>query len=297
MNEQIIGMKRGIAMLTMNKWHGRRIFQGLVFAGGLCAGSVAALEPEHENRRLMLATEQAVADEKWGEAGGYLNRLQGLQSEKPPEYLFYRGRVMLEADHYNESQSALENYVQQAGAEGQYYKEALQLITLVEKEQQGSAQKLDQINGEKPLAVIEPASGREPVERLQQLYLTDNPAEALSLHLNSLLELNGWRRDQRIIRTGSAPDMLYRVSVQSGEINIQESRRTESGEVRLSTQSLSVYGISPNVRWDCVAVDQSCWVYDPRNESRLFRLGTDKKQTAEAAQTFGRLIKSMQAPN
>lgn len=296
MNKQIIGIQKGIAMLTMNRWPGRRIFQGLVFAGVLCAGSAAALEPEHETRRLMLATEQAVANENWGEAGGYLNRLQGLEAEKPPEYLFYRGRVMLEADHYNEAQSALENYVDQTGKKGQYYKEALQLITTVEKEQQTSSKRAEKTSGEKPVAVIEPA-GREPLGQLQQLYLTDNPTKALTLHLNSLLELNGWRRDPRIVRTGSAPDVLYRVSVQSGEINIQESRRTEGGEVRLSTQSLSVYGVSPNVRWDCVAADQSCWVYDPRNESRLFHLADDKKLTAEAAQTFGRLIKSTQTPN
>ncbi|WP_246180403.1 hypothetical protein [Marinobacter changyiensis] len=301
MNKHIIGMTKGIAMLTMTiltmiRWLGRRIFQGLVYGGALYAGSAAALEPEHETRRLMLATEQAVAGESWGEAGEYLNRLQGLESEKPPEYLFYRGRVMLEADHYNEAKAALENYVDQTGSEGKNYKEALQMITTVEKEQQASSERAGKASGEEPVAVIESA-GREPLDRLQQLYLTDSPAEALTLHLNSLLELNGWRQDPRIVRTGSAPDLLYRVSLQSGEINIQESRRTDNGEVRLSAQSLSVYGISPSVRWDCVAATQSCWVYDPRNDARLFRLAGDKKLTAEAAQTLGRLIKTTQAPN
>ncbi|MEX0605269.1 MAG: hypothetical protein WD623_16065 [Marinobacter sp.] len=293
---RIIGIRKGIAMLTMNRWPGRLVFQGLTLAGVLATSSVAALEPEHETRRLMLATEQAVADENWGDAGEYLNRLQGVEVEKPPEYLFYRGRVMLEADHYNEAKSALENYVDKTGTDGQYYKEALQLITAVEKEQKASSKRAEKASGEEPVAVIE-AAGREPLERLQQLYLTDNPTNALTLHLNSLLELNGWRQDQRIVRTGSVPDLLYRVSVQSGEINIQESRTTENGEVRLSSQSLPVYGISPEVRWDCVAAEQACWVYDPRNESRLFRLAGDKKLTAEAAQTLGRLIKSTQTPN
>ncbi|WP_166264471.1 hypothetical protein [Marinobacter caseinilyticus] len=274
----------------------RRFCQALLLATTFAAGSASALAPEHETRRLMLATEQAVAAEKWGEAGEYLNRLQNLKSEKPGEYLYYRGRVMLESDHLNEAQSALENYIQQTGEKGQHYNDALKLITDVEKKQRAASKRAEQTNREEPVAVIEPAGG-EPLARLQQLYLVNSPTEALTVHLNNLLELNGWREDQRIVRTGSAPDIRYRISVESGQVNIQESRKTDDGQVRLSNQSLPVYGVSPSVRWECVASDHSCWVYDPRDESRLFRLGNSQKKTAEAAETFGRLIKSLQSPN
>lgn len=288
--------KGSTGMLRNGAWPGRRLCQGLILTTALVATSAMALAPEHETRRLMLATEQAVQAENWGEAGEFLNRLQALKSEKPAEYLYYRGRVMLESDHFNEAQSALENYIEQTGTEGKYYDRALQLITEVERKQQASASRNEQTTSAEPVAVIEPA-GREPLERLKQLYLVNTVTEALQIHLNNLLELNGWRKDQRIVRAGSAPDIRYRVSVESGQINIQESRKTEGDEVRLSTQAMPVYGVSPSVRWDCVAADQSCWIYDPRDGSRLFRVGSDQKQTAETAQTLGRLIKSLQTPN
>ena len=94
---------------------GRRSVSGFMLASLLMAGQVSALEPEHETRRLMLATEEAVSAESWGEAGEYLNRLQQLEGEKPANYFYFRGRVMLESDHYNEAQAALEKYVSLAG--------------------------------------------------------------------------------------------------------------------------------------------------------------------------------------
>ncbi|MEP3469668.1 MAG: hypothetical protein ABJN82_08770, partial [Marinobacter alexandrii] len=72
------------------------------------AGHAQALEPEHEIHRLMLATEEAVSAERWSEAGEYLNRLQVMKGENPAEYLYYRGRAMLQAKHFNEARSALE---------------------------------------------------------------------------------------------------------------------------------------------------------------------------------------------
>lgn len=56
---------------------------GLVLASTLVAGQAWALAPEHETRRLMLATEEAVTAERWGEAGEYLNRLQQLEGQNP----------------------------------------------------------------------------------------------------------------------------------------------------------------------------------------------------------------------
>lgn len=119
---------------------GRRSVSGFMLASLLMAGQVSALEPEHETRRLMLATEEAVSSESWGEAGEYLNRLQQLEGEKPANYFYFRGRVMLESDHYNEAQAALEKYVSLAGSEGEHYTDALKVITNVEKARQQEAQ-------------------------------------------------------------------------------------------------------------------------------------------------------------
>lgn len=275
----------------------RRLALGLVVSASLLGGQAQALEPEHEVRRLMLATENAVKSKSWGEAGEYLNRLQALKAQKPADYLFFRGRVMYESAHYNEARSSLEGYVSAAGAEGSHYQEALQLITDIEKALKENAANRNH-NGEKkePVAVIEPA-GQETLEHLRQLYLVDSDVEALKVHLNSLLELSGWRADQRIVRVGSPPDVGYQVDISGNEIRIREARRDGEEQVLMATHALPVYGVNPQVRWNCEPSTSTCWVYDPRDGSRLFQLAHDRSRAAEVARTLGRLIKTLQAPS
>ena len=109
-----------LSSMKKRRLPGHRVFAGLVLSSVLAlqAGFAQALAPEHEIRRLMLATEEAVAAENWSEAGEYLNRLQAMEGEKPAEYYYYRGRAMLQANHLNEARSALEQYITRAGAEG-----------------------------------------------------------------------------------------------------------------------------------------------------------------------------------
>lgn len=277
----------------------RRLCYGLLVAATLSATQVHALAPEHETRRLMIATEQAINEQRWGDASQFLNRLQGLDSEKPPAYLYYRGRVMLQSGLLTEAREALEGYIQSAGADGEFYTDTLQLITEVEQQQKTAGEGAPaQSAGTERVAVIEPANG-ENMSRLRELYLADSDAEALVLHANTLLELAGWHEDQRIVRTGALPNILYRLSVDSGQLNIQESRLVEGedGRRRLSVQTMTVYGVNPEVRWECRSVEQSCWIYDPRDGSRMLRLSQDQERVAELARTLGRLIKTLQTPS
>ncbi|MCG7201580.1 hypothetical protein MD273_17720 [Marinobacter pelagius] len=260
------------------------------------AGQVQALAPEHEMRRLMLATEEAVNAGNWGEAGEYLNRLQKLEAEKPPEYFFYRGRVMLEAGHLNEAQAALEAYVTQAGADGSHYQKALKLITDVERTRQSGA--ATNGNGEKPpkVAVIEPA-GNQSTASLRRLYLADNDREALLTHLNSLLDVAGWRADQTVVRLDNPADVAYEVSATESVISFQEIRREAGNRLVRKTQTMEVYGVNPMIEWGCEAAVSSCWIYDPRDGSRLMQLGYNRERAGEIAQTLGQLVRHLQAPD
>lgn len=269
---------------------------GLVLASTMLASQAWALAPEHETRRLMLATEEAVAAEKWGEAGEYLNRLQQLEGSKPADYFFYRGRVMFQAGHLNEAQSALETYVTSAGTEGSHYQKALKLITSVEKARKDRAVAPQNGNGESSkVAVIEPA-GDQQLASLRQLYLVNSDQEALALHLNSLLEVAGWRKDQAIVQVDEPADVSYRISAENSAINLQEMRRDAEGRMVRTTETLSVYGVNPQVEWACEAATTTCWVYDPRDGSRMLQLALDREQTREIARTFGRLIRNLQQP-
>lgn len=278
--------------LSYRKAHA--LTRGLVLASVLAAGQAHALAPEHEIHRLMLATDEAVAAGNWEDAGDYLNRLQQLEGEKPSDYFYYRGRVMLQAGLLNEAQSALETYVDQEGAQGSHYKESLQLITSIEKKRKEQALIAAGANSEAgKIAVIEPA-GEQSLAALRQLYLVNSDREALVLHLNSLLGVAGWRREQSVVDVNTPADIQYRIRSEDSSIVIQEIRRTADGKVVRKSQSLSVYGVNPMVEWGCEAVVGACWIYDPRDGSRLLQLAPGRGQAREIAGTLGQLIRNLQ---
>jgi len=269
-----------------------------VIAAMLFSGSASALEPEHEMQRLMLATEAAVEAKNWGEASEYLNRLQQMEAEKPANYLYYRGRVMLESGFLNEAKSALEGYVSKAGAEGEHYTDALTMITQVEKARQNNqagSQGSGNSNSEQ-VAIIEPA-GEESLQKLRELYLADSDAEALVMHLNALLDNAGWRPDERIRRLDRPADVVYEVNRMNGSLNIQEARREGDGRILRTTESLNVFGVNPSVDWDCEPAASACWIYDPRDGSRMMRLAENQGVVSEIARTLGQLIRTMQNQN
>ncbi|MDY6798240.1 MAG: hypothetical protein SVX28_05770 [Pseudomonadota bacterium] len=269
------------------------LVRSMVLASALGAGQAAALAPEHEVRRLMLATEEAVTSEQWGEAAGYLNRLQQLEADRPASYLFFRGKVMLQSAHYNEARSALEGYIKDAGTDGQYYREALQLITRIEKARKEAERASANGQGEsEPVAVIRPA-GEETLDSLRKLYLADTDREALVMHLNSLLQLAGWRQNQTVAMLDAPPDIAYRVSVTGGTIQIQEARREQGDRINHDTETLDVFGVNPQVRWDCQS--GTCWIYDPRNGDRLMQLSGNAERASEIARNLGRLIRTLQS--
>jgi hypothetical protein len=268
---------------------------GCLFSFALFVGDVSALEPEHEVRRLMLATEAAVTSENWGDASEYLNRLQQMESDKPTDYLYFRGRVMLESGHYNEARSALEQYVTKAGSEGEHYTRTLELITRVEKSRQNETLRSGEAGatGAEPIAVIEPA-GEAPLGKLRELYLADSDAQALVIHLNALLDGVGWRPDERIKRLDRPANLTYRVNRMNDSLNIQESRRDGDDRISRSTESLGVFGINPSINWSCEPAAAACWIYDPRDGSRLMQLAQEHGVAAEVARTLGQLIRTMQ---
>lgn len=286
-----------LSLMKTRRLPGRRISMGLMLTCALTlqAGVAQALAPEHEIRRLMLATEEAVMAENWSEAGEYLNRLRAMEGEKPPEYFYYRGRAMLQANHLNEARSALEQYITLAGAKGAYYQQSLKLITDIEKANRASMRALAEGSAgtREPVAVIEPAGGHD-LKTLRQLYLADTDREALVIHLNTLLDAVGWRRDKTVVRLDRPADKQYELGLDNGNISILDINRNPDGTTVRKTVSLPVFGVNPQLRWDCEPVVGACWVYDPRDGSRLFQLAENRDQAQEIARALGQLIRNLQ---
>lgn len=258
---------------------------------GLSMGLAAAdLPPQHEVRRLIIAVDSAIADERWPDASRYLNRLQSLEAEKPADYQYFRGRVMLEGQQLNEAQSALETYVTRAGDEGKYYDQALQLITRVEEQRRLQPERQPSSDN---IAMIEPAE-RLDIDALKSLYLKDSAQAALAAHINSLLSLAAWQPGQ-VIREQPAETIRYQVSVgQDRTLAIQELTRGPEEGPTLRTRKISVFGINPAVSHACITAENSCWLYDPRNQSRWLRLNNRPELAADTARAMGELIRTLQ---
>jgi hypothetical protein len=271
--------------------------RALVACAVLYVGSAMALPAEHEIRRLMLATEQALAAENWNDASEYLGRLQQLDGERPVDFYFYRGRVMQKSGLLSEAQAALEVYITRAGKEGQYYKQSLERMTEIEKLRKDRALAVVTDNPAVSLppriATIEAAEGQSAAD-LKKLYLADSEEQALLMHLNSVLQLSGWREDKAVVQLDQPADIRYQVEKHNSSLLIQQIIR-QQGTVLRKSQQIDVYGVSPLVKWDCEPSLATCWVYDPRDGSRLFQLGADQRQAENIARTLGRLIRNLQA--
>lgn len=253
-----------------------------------------ALPPQDEMRRLVLATQQAVQAQRWDDAARYLNHIEALKvDKKPAEYLFLRGEVMYHAGQLNEAKDALDAYVVAAGEKGDHYTKSLEMITAIDE-----AQRTDSATpAQKPVATIKPAGEEENLSQLEKLYLTSSPRDALIAHLNSILATHAWTGDQRIRKPNARQGIRYHISAGgSGRLLIQKTRYDEQGQAAVSLSTMQVYGVSPLVREDCLSTLPECWVYDPRDDSPLFRMAGDADAAGQAAQTLGELIRQMQHP-
>src|SRR5690606_15345792 len=107
-----------------------------------------------------------------------------------------------------------------------HYQESLKLITDIEKESKATARALAEADGgvKEPVAIIEPAGG-EDVQTLKRLYLAKSDREALTIHLNALLDATGWRKDKTVVRLDRPADIQYRVTLNDSALNIQQIRR------------------------------------------------------------------------
>ncbi len=248
------------------------------------------LPPKDEMHRLMLATEKAVTQQRWDDAARYLTQLQSLKVEKPEGYLFLRGEIMYHDRQYDEARAALNEYVVKAGEKADHYSKALELITAIDEAQRSqSAQP-----AKKSVATIEPAGGDE-VKRLEKLYLTDNPREALITYLNSQLDLHAWRGAGKVIHLDARRGVRYRLMIGGdGRLQVRTTRFRANGEPVVTMSSIDVFGINPMVTDECDDLQHSCWIHDPRDGSRWLRLGPDQKAADEIARALTNLIRVMQ---
>ncbi|RRJ82369.1 tetratricopeptide repeat protein [Aestuariirhabdus litorea] len=264
---------------------------GVVLLVLLPAMPAQALSPEMEMDRYLLAAQRHVRLGNFREAEQYLQRAVALQIPPPAEFYYVYGEVLHHNGKLQLARETLEKYLQQTQKEGEYYRDALELLTLIEEREA------------KPLASPEPDrasvvnAGTQQadtwMQQLKSLYLTDSTQEALLLHINGLLR-NFVVRDSRVLNLDRADDHLYQLSVpQRGELMVTLRRAGENG-YQYSNAKLRVFGINPYVEARCDRAKNLCSIAHPVSGKTWLEIRRDDKAAAELSKSLTALIKQLQ---
>jgi hypothetical protein len=248
------------------------------------------LPAEHELARLMLAVESAVDAGDWEQASIQLDQLQSLQLTLPDEFHYFYGLVMLRSGQPVLAQKSLERYVVGQGNTGRYYEASLKLITKIE--QQPAPHKIEVPDGQ-PVPKLSSSSGDGYIRSLQALFLTDDPVQALVMHINSLLSAHAFN-GSRIRKPNAREGVVYQLSVSGHDLVLQE-KSFEQGQSQLRVSKLPVLGVDPYLTTGCEVEVQLCWVSDPTNNQRRWLvIDRDELVVRELSDALSKLIVRLQ---
>ena len=251
-----------------------------------------ALKPSHEADRLLIAAEQAFANNNRQQAAEHLLAAQQLGIALPADYNFLYGKLLSQQGKTTEARRYLEQYVNRTGDAGRYYRDALVLITESEKNRRPVTQPANQNPGKAEITLAN--NNGSYVDHIQQLYAADNGANALVIHLNSLLKFYAYG-DERIIASSRAgTPSRHKVQFSSrGEI-ITYNKVGASANVPFKQDRFSVFGVNPHISYECKASTSSCWLYHPITSQRWLQVVRNEDVALEISKAMSQLIKGLQ---
>lgn len=96
--------------------------------------SVWALSPQIEADRLLLQAKTSLDAKDYGKAIQSLEKAITLNIKMPETFYFHLGKAYSGAKQWDKAQAAFEKYLDQAGSQGKFYREALEAFNLAESE-------------------------------------------------------------------------------------------------------------------------------------------------------------------
>ncbi len=247
------------------------------------------LPPEHEAKRLMLAAQKSIESEQWDKAEQQLKGIATLNVPLPARFHYMHGQVLFHKSEFDMAQKSFEVYVLQAGEEGEFYINALEMITETDENKNKVKPK---VPAAAELTLDKPKD--EYLIGLKKLYLTNDDQEALVLQINSILSSNPYT-GVRIKQKGSRMGVRYEIKIIGKELQVQEKHYDKAGAPTQIVNRMDVFGVDPFVRYDCDYDRYVCWVYHPVNQyDRWILLDRNEAAAKELSGAMGRLIRFMQ---
>jgi hypothetical protein len=255
-----------------------------------CAVHASTLAPEHELQRLLIVARESLQAADNAQTREALKRIEELGIDAGANYYFYLGQLEANSGNRDAANTALIEYVNRAGSEGEFYQRALRLITKLEQTKPAETA----LSDPKDLSGALTGERNQYIASLKKLYLTDNPEQALVEHINSILSENIFIPG-RIRRPGSNEGLVYKVATNSlKELVIQESdyRKARPGH---SMQSIPVYGVDPYLSGECDYNQRMCWLSHPlKSQQRWITIADNPSALTELSKALTQLIRQLQ---
>ena len=194
---------------------------------------------------------------------------------------------------FHQARQVLERYVVNAGSEGKHYEDALRLITEAEQAERSATESGHDKQTAPSLELIDSSQRDGYIKSLQALYLTQDPIEALTMQVNSLLSAHPFT-GSRIKKSGVKEGLVYQVNVVKGGLTLQEKSYL-NGAPMLSATSIQVPGLDPFVGAACSHREYACWLLHPTNKhERWIKIDYDELVVDELREAMTKLLQSLQ---
>lgn len=250
-----------------------------------------ALEPIHEADRLIMAAEDAMVENDFRSAEQYLLRAEALGIDLPSDYDFLFGKLLEQKGENKKANEKLESYVNRDGNEGRYYREALSLITTIEKRLEITNDSPNQT----PTSEIKWSNNNDAyLQAIQRQEKINNTEQALSAHINRLLNKQETTDRKIIAASRLATPSKHKIKTSSNGEIISINQYGGDLSSPFKEERFSVYGVNPYIRFVCPQSTASCWILHPVTEKRWLQLEENTETAMEVAKALSQLIRYMQ---
>lgn len=282
----------------------KKYFLSLLLTATFSTQVLCALPADIEMDRYLLAAKTHIENQNYDAAEDYLKRIKSLKATTPAVYYYYLGTVQEHKQEYRDAKENLSTYVEKTGKEGEFYEDALLLITQAEEnlsksnsmKKQEEEVKTNQAEMIKAISSGFTNEGKVYDKKIRSLYLTDSTIKALTSHINALLQSSLYT-GTRVRSITADHGVKYTVSTtSSGDIVVtkQDFLNRVNGNATVSSTQTPVFGKDFFISYACSQDSFSCWIKHPDGSGKWVEISYDESTAKELAKAFSRLIKNIQ---
>lgn len=280
--------------IYLKKWLKKIAFLALAIGVIIVAPASLALSPEYEADRLLLAMEQAVEQQDYQQADHYWQQARKLDVELPAVTHYFAGLTRHALGDTINARKALNQYVESSGREGEYYLEALQLITELQQ-RNSDDQKNNSKNADIQWQIPTADNNHDYLATLQNRYATQSPLDALIMHTNSLLAFYAYHHPGLLASSHLQAPAHYRITAnpERGLLKVSNLLPNANGTLQ-PVEEIRVYGISPYLKYRCQTRHSRCIFLHPATQKSWLSVSDEPEGVQQLGEVISHLIKFLQ---